>query len=666
MSEIVLSKAVRSNLLNLQNTASLLSKTQERLSTGKKVNSALDNPTNFFTASSLNSRASDLGRLLDSVSNAIQTIEAADNGISAITKLVETAQSTARQALQTANTVETTTAATAGTFDAGTFSAVDVSGAGASASAGTLAGGAFSALDLSGAGSSATAGTLAGGAFSTVDISTGGDAISFDVAVDGGSATTITIDAAAVTAYNTANSTTLDAAALTAQDIADLINDQAGAAIASLNGGNIDLASTTTGSGSSITVSSYSATVTGGSTGISDGTDTGDAAVPADSISFDLTVDGGSATTITIDAAAVTAYNTANSTTLDAANLSAQDVVDLINDQAGATVASLNGGNIDLTSTTTGAGSSIAVSSYAATVSGGSTGIADGSDTGSAASSADSISFDLTIDGGTATTITIDDAAVTAYNTANSTSFDSSALTAANIAALINDQAGATVATVGTGGDLTFTSATTGTGSSVAVSSYSATVSGGSTGIADASDTGSAASTTQVANPKRDEYVTQFNELRDQIDQLAKDAGFNGVNLLNGDSLSVLFNEDGSSSLDITGVSYDSAGLGITAVASGGFDDNADINAALAELGSAIDTLRTQSSAFGSNLSIVETRQDFTNNLINTLETGASNLTLADTNEEAANLLALQTRQQLSSTALSLASQADQNVLRLF
>ncbi|MGE0230636.1 MAG: hypothetical protein AB7S46_02505, partial [Flavobacteriaceae bacterium] len=597
MSEIVLSKAVRSNLLNLQNTASLLSKTQERLSTGKKVNSALDNPTNFFTASSLNSRASDLGRLLDSVSNAIQTIEAADNGISAITKLVETAQSTARQALQTANTVETTTAATAGTFDAGTFSAVDVSGAGASASAGTLAGGAFSALDLSGAGSSATAGTLAGGAFSTVDISTGGDAISFDVAVDGGSATTITIDAAAVTAYNTANSTTLDAAALTAQDIADLINDQAGAAIASLNGGNIDLASTTTGSGSSITVSSYSATVTGGSTGISDGTDTGDAAVPADSISFDLTVDGGSATTITIDAAAVTAYNTANSTTLDAANLSAQDVVDLINDQAGATVASLNGGNIDLTSTTTGAGSSIAVSSYAATVSGGSTGIADGSDTGSAASSADSISFDLTIDGGTATTITIDDAAVTAYNTANSTSFDSSALTAANIAALINDQAGATVATVGTGGDLTFTSATTGTGSSVAVSSYSATVSGGSTGIADASDTGSAASTTQVANPKRDEYVTQFNELRDQIDQLAKDAGFNGVNLLNGDSLSVLFNEDGSSSLDITGVSYDSAGLGITAVASGGFDDNADINAALAELGSAIDTLRTQSSA---------------------------------------------------------------------
>ena len=79
-----------------------------------------------------------------------------------------------------------------------------------------------------------------------------------------------------------------------------------------------------------------------------------------------------------------------------------------------------------------------------------------------------------------------------------------------------------------------------------------------------------------------------------------------------------------------------------------------------------METLRTQASQFGSNLSIIETRQDFTKNMINVLETGAANLTLADTNEEAANVLALQTRQQLSSTALSLSSQADQNVLRLF
>ena len=76
--------------------------------------------------------------------------------------------------------------------------------------------------------------------------------------------------------------------------------------------------------------------------------------------------------------------------------------------------------------------------------------------------------------------------------------------------------------------------------------------------------------------------------------------------------------------------------------------------------------MRTQSQGFGSNLSTVQIRQDFTKAMINTLHTGADNLTLADTNEEGANLLALQTRQQLSTTALSLASQADQAVLRLF
>src|ERR1043165_3891855 len=114
MSDITLSRAVRSNLLNLQNTAELLAKSQERLATGLRVNSALDNPTNFFTASGLNSRASDLSQLLDSISNGIQTVAAADKGITAITKLVESAQATARQAPQPAATVTTGTAPTAG------------------------------------------------------------------------------------------------------------------------------------------------------------------------------------------------------------------------------------------------------------------------------------------------------------------------------------------------------------------------------------------------------------------------------------------------------------------------------------------------------------------------------------------------------------------------
>ena len=100
--------------------------------------------------------------------------------------------------------------------------------------------------------------------------------------------------------------------------------------------------------------------------------------------------------------------------------------------------------------------------------------------------------------------------------------------------------------------------------------------------------------------------------------------------------------------------------------AESGFAKDSDIEASLKKLKSAQDSLRSQASTFGTNLSIVQNRQDFTKAMINTLEEGAGKLTLADTNQEGANLLALQTQQSLASTALSLASQADQNVLRLF
>src|SRR5436190_7090589 len=101
MSGIVLSSSVRQNLLSLQTTADLLATTQSRLSTGKKVNSALDNPTNFFTAASLDSRASDISNLLDGISNGVQVLQAANTGISSLSKLVDTAKSLANQALQT-------------------------------------------------------------------------------------------------------------------------------------------------------------------------------------------------------------------------------------------------------------------------------------------------------------------------------------------------------------------------------------------------------------------------------------------------------------------------------------------------------------------------------------------------------------------------------------
>jgi flagellin-like hook-associated protein FlgL len=158
---------------------------------------------------------------------------------------------------------------------------------------------------------------------------------------------------------------------------------------------------------------------------------------------------------------------------------------------------------------------------------------------------------------------------------------------------------------------------------------------------------------------------TQFGALLTQIDELSDDAGFNGINLLNGNSLTVVLNESGTSDVTVTGVTFDAAGLSISAAANN-WAAAGDITAASTDLTAALTTLRSQAQAFSTNLSTVQIRQDFTKAMINTLQTGADALVLADSNEEGANLLALQTRQQLSTTALSLASQASQSVLRLF
>ena len=165
--------------------------------------------------------------------------------------------------------------------------------------------------------------------------------------------------------------------------------------------------------------------------------------------------------------------------------------------------------------------------------------------------------------------------------------------------------------------------------------------------------------------PTRLSLSVQFGAIRTQINTLAADSGFNGINLLNGNNLAVTLNETGSSSVTITAVTFDAAGLGINN-ATNNWAAAADITAASTNLTAALTTLRSQSQAFGSSLSTVQIRQDFTKAMVNTLQTGADSLTLADSNEEGANLLALQTRQQLSTTALSLASQASQAVLRLF
>lgn len=164
----------------------------------------------------------------------------------------------------------------------------------------------------------------------------------------------------------------------------------------------------------------------------------------------------------------------------------------------------------------------------------------------------------------------------------------------------------------------------------------------------------------------RANLATQYDSIRTQIDKLAGDSGFNGINLLDGDNLTVTLNETGTSSVTVSGVTDTTASdLSVNASANN-WANAADITTASSELTTALTTLRSQSQTLSASLSTVQIRQDFTKSMINTLQDGSDALTLADSNEEGANLLALQTRQQLSTTALSLASQADQNVLKLF
>jgi flagellin-like hook-associated protein FlgL len=177
---------------------------------------------------------------------------------------------------------------------------------------------------------------------------------------------------------------------------------------------------------------------------------------------------------------------------------------------------------------------------------------------------------------------------------------------------------------------------------------------------------GLSSSTQSPTSTTRTTLQSNYNALLTQIDQLAGDSSYNGVNLLNGDNLKVLFNEIGTSSLTISGVTFNSAGLNLSAVAAGGFQSNTTVAATEASINAAISKVRAQTETFGTNASTIQTRQTFEQNMINTLQTGAANLVTADQNQESANLLTEQTRQQLEISALSIANQANQSVLKLF
>jgi flagellin-like hook-associated protein FlgL len=170
--------------------------------------------------------------------------------------------------------------------------------------------------------------------------------------------------------------------------------------------------------------------------------------------------------------------------------------------------------------------------------------------------------------------------------------------------------------------------------------------------------------------------MSQYHQVLAQIDTIADDSGYKGVNLLDGSSVTtqVKFDELGNSNLTMTGFDASSTGATLTLmsyasgawVSAGGTADKLQINSGIARLDAATRAMRTESSKLANNLSIITARQDYTQNMINVLKDGAAGLTNADMNEESASMLMLQTRQSLGTTSLSLASQSAQSVLRLF
>ncbi|GEC58345.1 flagellin [Bradyrhizobium japonicum] len=506
MSGIVLSASVRQNLLSLQSTADLLATTQNRLSTGKKVNTALDNPTNFFTAQSLDNRASDINNLLDGIGNGVQVLQAANTGITSLQKLVDSAKSVANQALQAAVGYSAKSSVTTAAIPGAT--ADNLLGTAAPASNAVLTG--TSAL-------------------ATLDLTAAATDLTFKV--------------------NSQTVTLTKGASYTAAQITSAINTQVGTSAkvnATLNGsGDLVLTSTNTaGASDAVTVDTFSS---------------GDASqlgFPAGASATASGSAGGSplsGLTLTIGA---TGNGTATSITFGTGAGQVKSLNDLNN--------ALSANNLQASLSAAGA---------------------------------------LTI-------------------------------------STTNDAASATIGTIG------------------GTAAGAGKLFNGLTGSAPVQDP------TALAN--RANLVNQYNNILDQITTTAQDASYNGINLLNGDQLKLTFNETGSSTLKIQGVTFDATGLNLTKLVAGtDFVDNASANATLKTLNNASGLLRTQASTLGSNLSIVQIRQDFSKNLINVLQTGSSNLTLADTNEEAANSQALSTRQSIAVSALALANQSQQSVLQL-
>ena len=511
MSGIVLSASVRQNLLSLQSTASLLAKTQNNLATGNKVNTALDNPTEFFTAQSLNNRAGDIANLLDGIGNGVQILQAANTGLTSLSALVANAQSIANQVLQspTGYTTKSNVAS----------------------------------QPLTGATATNLVASVAGPVTGTV----------------------VNKDTTGTTVPITGTTFLSGTATAASNDLASAITTTDTLVV---NGTTFTFASGTSSTGTSI--------------GIGD--------TVANLLSA---INSAAGVTATLSNGAITVNGSSQGLTLSGSALA----------------------KLGLTAQGDGiAGQTLTINS-----------------TG----------------GGTQSTITFGLGAgqISNLNQLNS------ALAANNLQANIDTTGHISIVT-----------------SNDAASSTIGTITGSAalTGQAFFGATGSIPIADPNSQSTRANLVAQYNNVLAQINTTAQDSSFNGVNLLNGDTLKLVFNETGRSTLSIQGVTFNDAGLGLTTLTTGtDFLDSSSANKVLASLSAASTQLRGESSALGSNLSIVQIRQDFNKNLINVLQTGASNLVLADTNEEAANSQALSTRQSIAVSALALANQSQASVLQL-
>jgi flagellin len=761
MSGIVLSASVRQNLLSLQSTADLLATTQNRLSTGKSVNSALDNPTNFFTAQSLDNRASDINNLLDGIGNGVQVLQAANTGITSLQKLIDSAKSIANQALQTtvgysvksnvATTISgatssdlrgTTTFASAvassnvlynGTAGGTTAAAASAklgatqgvdAGTAATAGDGTtaltaaitlIASGGTTATGLAGTAQPADGDTLtvngktitfrAGSAPANAAVPTG-SGVSGNIVTDGNGDSTVYLGTAGtplatagdlLTAIDLASG--VKSAAIAATGAATITQSGATVGIAqtasSITAGVVSLRSST-GADLSVTGKADLLKALGLTTATGPGNSTVTAARATSAASLGSLVQDGS--TLNVDGKVITFKNAQTPQSLGSVTsgsglngnivtdgsgkstvyLQSATVTDVLNaidlatgvqtatiaasgaatlaTATGQTASSVNasgqlklstGVNADLS--ITGTGNALNVLGLA-----GNTGVASAFTAARTAGvggvSGKTLTF-TSFNGGTARSITFGDGTNGTVKTLDQLNTQ---LQADNL-----------IATVDANGLLTIT-----TSNDYASSTLGSAASGGAIGGTLPSTltftTAQPPVQDSIAQTARANLVTQYNNILAQIDTTSQDSSFNGVNLLNGDQLKLVFDETGKSTLNITGVTYNSAGLGLSNLVAGvDFIDNAAINKVLSTLNDASSTLRSEASTQGSNLSVVQVRQDFNKNLINVLQTGSSNLTLADTNQEAANSQALSTRQSIAVSALSLANQSQQSVLQL-